>query len=441
MKARRRRVWLYSALILLLTCNGVAYVAFGEKVTIGRALGALLGIALLLKVGARGRVSTGGWPGVILLVWMGVSMVIDLALPARSALVIHWMNLASAVVWYYVVANARLSWQEACNAALRAIAIFGAVGVIVLTAKVAHASLWGAVSLMVSTPESGFRLRLLAWEPNIFGAIASMGALMAAAMLGSGRGARRWALVGLPLIAVCVVAAWSKGPLLALAAGASVYMALTRSSRIAINLSGVALAASLGVLVWFAARGGTFSGQEFWRVHNFDVRWLQIIAGFKDIAKSPLFGNGTFSFGQLWPTLHTSFGSSRVATTWIGETVVGVLHDTGAIGVVLFLTFLLGLGISSAHSVRRVPQGADFRERRYFLAALVALYGVLVAMGLATTLYALPIYWATMGLVARVPTWARAVAMSPSAQRPAWTLWGYRDGFGGHSGFRAPGAI
>jgi len=71
------------------------------------------------------------------------------------------------------------------------------------------------------------------------------------------------------------------------------------------------------------------------------TRIVQVSSAFEEVLKHPILGGGTSSF-QLafdWQSL----GEEWEDQGWIGNTEMRVLHDTGAVGLVIFMAFLVSL--------------------------------------------------------------------------------------------------
>jgi hypothetical protein len=71
------------------------------------------------------------------------------------------------------------------------------------------------------------------------------------------------------------------------------------------------------------------------------TRIVQVSSAFEEVLKHPMLGGGTSSF-QLafdWQSL----GEEWEDQGWIGNTEMRVLHDTGAVGLVIFMAFLVSL--------------------------------------------------------------------------------------------------
>ena len=73
------------------------------------------------------------------------------------------------------------------------------------------------------------------------------------------------------------------------------------------------------------------------------VRVATVAVAADDIVDHPILGNGTSSFQLLVSAREIGFGSDPDQGTWIGNTEMRVIHDTGLVGFLLFSWFLFSL--------------------------------------------------------------------------------------------------
>jgi O-antigen ligase len=81
------------------------------------------------------------------------------------------------------------------------------------------------------------------------------------------------------------------------------------------------------------------------------TRAVQTLSALDEVEKHPIFGGGVSSF-QLafnWQT----FGADWQDQGWIGNTELRVLHDTGAVGLLVFFGFLFSLARQSVKQLKR----------------------------------------------------------------------------------------
>lgn len=119
------------------------------------------------------------------------------------------------------------------------------------------------------------------------------------------------------------------------------------------------------------------------------TRAVQTISALDEITKHPVFGGGTSSF-QLafdWQNLGTDWQDQG----WIGNTELRVLHDTGAVGLVVFLAFLLSLAYRSWKVLKR-----EFNVELLALLLSGVVYSI-TFQATEGTLLAFP--WVQLGLI------------------------------------------
>lgn len=175
------------------------------------------------------------------------------------------------------------------------------------------------------------------------------------------------------------------------------------NKKIALVYATILSATIIGALTLMIEHQSLFDSSVI-RPANVVVRVVQDQHAFLDILHRPIFGNGTFTFGDIWPYLNFRFGASRENVAWISQAALGVLHDSGLIGLVLMLFFWGGLAIQGITGARVAKRSGNIELFR-FMSAIFAALCVLLVQDLVTTLYALPIYWAFMGIVALIPRW------------------------------------
>ena len=120
------------------------------------------------------------------------------------------------------------------------------------------------------------------------------------------------------------------------------------------------------------------------------TRAVQTYSALDDVSKRPVFGGGTSSFQLAFDW--QNFGAGWEDQGWIGNTELRVLHDTGVVGLIVFLAFLVLLVRRSLKVLKR-----EFSAE--LLALLVA--GVVYSITFqATEGTLLAFAWVQAGLIA-----------------------------------------
>jgi hypothetical protein len=407
MAVRSIRAWAYSVVVATFVANGIFIVIANAKLTPSRVVGVLLLLGVLLRAVLTRTVTIGGLAGGLIIAWCSLSLAIDIAIVSDPVLLRFWLNLLSGVVWFFVVVNLTPRWTYLESALIGIAWIVGALAIVVLAMRYLSIDTTGILSTLTARTGNTFRLKLISREPNIFGAVVATIAVLIIPRLVSRGHDNRIAIASFCLTLIALFASLSKGPWAAFLVGTFVYLSLTRSRRVGTLTFSLLAIAVVGGLLALTMMPNDIAA-DLLRPLNAIVRLSQIHDALIDIRAHPMSGNGTFSFGVIWPDAVREFGGSP-GTGWIGQTVVAVTHDTGIFGLLVFSTFLMVIFRRALKAIRRSRPVARLHNARSFSVATVGAGAVLLTMGLATTVYALPMYWAVLGLLACIPRWLRDV--------------------------------
>ena len=387
-------------IILILTADGLNISYNDMKITLSRILSVLFAIMLLTWSIYHRKVRAGGRAGAILFGWLALSLIIDTYYASTLPTLHHWLNLAIGVIWFYAIVNLRPDWRVVQSAVLRVGTLLGILSVFALLSRAASFNPFGVTDYLVPKVVHLYRIVLFSWEPNIFGTIMALSLILTLPAIQSSikRNALPWSLM-----LVALIGSLSKGPWVAFLFGLSVYAILSATKKIALVYTTILSVTIVSALALMTARP-TLLDSSVIRSENVVVRVVQDQHAFLDILKRPIFGSGTFSFGDIWPYLNFRFGASRENAAWISQAALGVLHDSGLIGLGLMLLFWGSLMVQGIVGVRAAKRSGDTELFRFMSATFAALC-VLLVQDWVTTLYALPIYWAFMGIVALIPRW------------------------------------
>jgi O-antigen ligase len=138
-------------------------------------------------------------------------------------------------------------------------------------------------------------------------------------------------------------------------------------------------------------------------------RLLQVEVAIEDVQARPMLGAGTASFHLFYdPNDYPSgFAGDEEEPGWISNTPLRILHDTGIVGLIVFLLFVGSLAVA----VRRVARNAVARDTA-ILTALFAgglLYAITFQAPEATML---AFTWVHLGLLATTVTILKAKPVS-----------------------------
>lgn len=395
-------------IIFLLTSNGLYLRILGHDITSGRILAVAGGFYIGFISLYRMRIKAGGNAGLILALWLALSLAIDIVYSQHGQLIKNWASLALSVSMFYVIINLHIDWKIVQDSIIRVGFLLGALSITVLLAKLTSFNPHGLISYLA--PRSGdlHRLVLLSKEPNILGAFMAITAIMTLPVLAFNR---RRGLIYILVMLIGLVGALSKGPWLAFAVGAFSYGIILRKinkkytgifkNKYVLVIATTLLIIALGLLLLFQP--------AVLRERDSLVRLIELKYAFLNISNNLFFGTGTFSFSLLWPHLGFLFGAHNSKAIWISQTVVAVLHDTGIFGLILFVLFLFLLYYRALMALIKASRSGINDDALLFSASVIAVAFALLVQDEVTTLYSLPVYWSIMGLLFKVPGWLRGV--------------------------------
>jgi len=203
------------------------------------------------------------------------------------------------------------------------------------------------------------------YEPNLFGSYAACSAIMflalfvltparerrwwysgglAITMLGATISLARSVFVALPIVALIVLRiAWKKG--------------LFRLKAVVPLIAGIGLLLAVSPLVVNVIRE-RFSTIELNDIASDDTTWERLIQmgiALEDVQAHPILGTGTASFHLFFDPADypEGFAGDAEEPGWISNTPLRILHDTGVVGLVIFLFFVGSLVVGVRAAVKK----------------------------------------------------------------------------------------
>jgi len=253
------------------------------------------------------------------------------------------------------------------------------------------------------------------YEANLFGSYSACCAIMFFALYLLDEGSRRnvRSLLGFGLCTAGALVSLSRAALAALLViGVLVFLVGTTKRQLGLRRL-IAVASSFALLLLLITPFiGSFLQERFSTIElespsadsSTWIRMVSLGAALDDIQAHPVFGSGTDSF-QLTFNWRDYIGPTEMDdyAGWISNTPVRVLHDTGIVGLGIFLAFLITLGVQTVRGVR----GAAGYTRVVIIALAAGLVVYTITFQTTeATLLAFP--WVHIGLL------AAAVNMIPS---------------------------
>jgi O-antigen ligase len=321
---------------------------------------------------------------------------------------LRWAALNAIVIGAYLLMRFLVTDMRALDGALQLLLWIGALesayGILCFFSNRAFGTQFGiAVDQYGAIPG----VHGTQYEANLFGSYSACCAVMFLAVYLFDEGARRNLRVLLGL-AVCAAAAFVSLSRTALAAllviGFLIFIIGLKKRQLRLRRFLVVGGSFILLLLAITPFIGSFLQERFDSIElespsSDSTAWIRIVslgAAMEDIQAHPVFGLGTDSF-QLTFNWKDYVGSTEMDdyAGWISNTPVRVLHDTGIVGLGIFLSFLITLGVRALSAVRKATG-----YTRVVIVALTA--GLLVyAITFQTTeatLLAFP--WVHVGLLA-----------------------------------------
>lgn len=366
----------------------------------------IVGVTLTAAMGAAFARKSRPYPGQgLLYVWLGWIAVLALSAALTPAPIKHFTAWAIAVLpvaVYWLVASQRVPHAFVHRVFDAALWFMGVGGVLALALKL------GLRFEPTWLFDNSGRLKLLTLEPNLFGSTAGFLMLVWAARV-------RWSFgsaVMLALVLIGFAACGSKMPYLAIA------VCLTLLGLFRAIASRRGLGGSIVLPVWVAGlalAGGLLFAPQVQNVYEkalaredaVSVRTYLVNLSIRRFEQKPILGQGPGDLKLLDISVMRQFGSQVQEALSIPNMFVAVLHDSGVIGFVLYMVFVLGV---MWYGWRAIVHGST--EHCAYLAGF--LYILLCSQ--ATTVHLTTIFGLAAGLV-MLPMQARPVRRPAAARR------------------------
>lgn len=241
------------------------------------------------------------------------------------------------------------------------------------------AYLAGPSSFPVFFDEAG-RFRFFFFEPNIYGA-ASAYILVLCLPLAIKRNIKM-ALFSLGIL--CVIIAFSKGPVIALVVGLTYYSLRVSKSKKGVYIVSIAGAVTLMLITVFDQLS-TDLFSRFLREDALNSRTATLLSAWNDFQRAPILGQGGLSFRANDVGLLTQLGSDELRNLWIWQYQLAYLHDFGIVGWALVQIILI---------YPLLRQKSKERIRNSTIAGFFVIY----AASQFTTTHLSSIFWIAYGL-------------------------------------------
>ena len=338
------------------------------------------------------------WPDFLLIAYAAMNIFSSLFASIEPRQTIKWALQQVLIILTYFFLRVLIQDKKDLRKAFMAMLVVGAVavayGIICFYSNLLFKTEFGMTIGQYGDTPAPYGLQ---YEANLLGS--TSGALSVMMLIMYLYDHRRRYLVGFALAFAGMAISLSRGALGAtvIGLGAVAIFALRKgllSRQVVVNVGKATLCALMVVLPavvpQYTERLSTMDIGEPAVDPNTLTRIVQVSSAFEEVLKHPVLGGGTSSF-QLefdWQAL----GEEWEEQGWIGNTEMRVLHDTGIVGLVIFIGFLVSL-------VRRSNRVLKLGPNPILIALLAsALVYCISFQATEGTLLAFP--WVHLGLIA-----------------------------------------
>jgi len=289
------------------------------------------------------------WPDCLLIAYAALNLFTSLFMSIEPRQTIKWALQQVLIILTYFFLRVLIQDRKDLRKAFMALLVVGAVavvyGIICFYSNLLFRTEFGMTIGQYGDTPAPYGLQ---YEANLLGSTSGALSVMMLVMYLYER--RRRFLVGFALAFAGMAISLSRGALGAtvIGLGAVAIFGLRKGllrRQVVMNVGKATLCALLVVLPavvpQYTERFNTMDIGEPAVDPNTLTRIVQVSSAFEEVLKHPVLGGGTSSF-QLefdWQSL----GEEWEEQGWIGNTEMRVLHDTGIVGLVIFIGFLVSL--------------------------------------------------------------------------------------------------
>lgn len=301
------------------------------------------------------------WPDYLLIAYAAMNLFSSLFMSIEPRQTIKWALQQVLIILTYFFLRILIQDRKDLRKAFMAMLVIGAVavayGIICFYSNLFFRTEFGMTIAQYGDLSAPYGLQ---YEANLLGS--TSGALSVMMLVMYLYDHRRRFLVGFALALAGMAISLSRGALGAsvIGLGTVAILGLRKGllrRDIVMNVAKATLCALLVVLPavvpQYSQRFTTMDIGEPAVDPNTLTRIVQVSSAFEEVLKHPLLGGGTSSF-QLafdWQAL----GEEWEDQGWIGNTEMRVLHDTGIVGLVIFIGFLASLFRRSRRALKLEP--------------------------------------------------------------------------------------
>ena len=317
--------------------------------------------------------------------------------PVSYVSIVMWMAQVMSVVYYFVVINLQCNiqdWARGYSLDLLSI-VLGPLLVFLYMLFHFVPGDWGVYFLSVS---GGNEVRLKGFfsEPNIYGAFISFFIFMSMAK-------HRTRKIGLLVcMLIGLVLSFSRIPIVAfLIAFVAYFMVLWPKGY---DLGGRVFWASIFIFVMIILAGLSWfifinygEYDSVGRVHSVTSRMLMLGLAYDSILENWIIGSGVMSFGALHSGAEILVGSYNPNDVWISNLFVAIVHDSGLIGGLFFIAFIMSIFRKRWRVTRKLAIIGDANAK--YSAAIFSSGICVIVSSMATPTHLLALFWIVLALM------------------------------------------
>jgi O-antigen ligase len=418
------RRYVFVLLLCLVPLNGITLPLGHTNVRTDQLVAVLMVVGLgLSALFARQRPYIDA-PLIVIVALLGLNALTTIFVsPARGYSTTQVLSLTATWAIYAVIVNCISTIDEAEGATrlyLVLMTVAAMIGIVAFAAGLAGFPI--GMANVEGGPLNGQAYGAFgtAMEPNIFGSMCQSAFVISAAMLllgaGAGRRAQLWAVVGITGLGLMV--SFTRGAWLGALCGLLATAALAPIVGRRISLARLALPTVAGALgcVWLWSDDGPAGVYFRYKINNLvnpqsetaTYRLVSYGLAWEQVLQKPIFGWGTFSFAPLLAEGSDVKQLGVDHALWISNYLLLILHDTGIVGLLVFIALIVvvvRVGFRSARALASERPAAAATA----IALVASLIGVLVSF-LFTSGFNFTYPWVLLGLIG---AYGRATADTP----------------------------
>jgi hypothetical protein len=289
------------------------------------------------------------WPDYLLMAYAAMNVFSSLFESIGPRQTVKWALQQVLIILTYFFLRVLIQDRKDLRKAFMAMLVVGAVavayGIICFYSNLFFGTEFGMTIAQYGDLSAPYGLQ---YEANLLGSTSGALSVMMLVMYLCER--RRRVLVGFALAFAGMAISLSRGALGATLVGLVVTALFAARKGLLTRETGISIAKATlcallvvlpAVVPQYSERFNTMDIGEPAVDPNTLTRIVQVSSAFEEVLKHPMLGGGTSSFQLAFDW--QSMGEEWEDQGWIGNTEMRVLHDTGVVGLVIFIAFLVSL--------------------------------------------------------------------------------------------------